>query len=82
MPWLMDAATMGQGSQVSNPSGWTRSDVIALVTLLIGVPAAIVAAVALTTVAKRRCVFENSKLSFAISFASRSVVRFETKEIL
>jgi hypothetical protein len=58
---LIDAATVGQDSPTSTSSGWSRSDVIALVTLLIGIPAAIVAAVILKKAAKRRHWRGNSK---------------------
>lgn len=34
---------MGDSSQVSNSTGWTKSDVMALLALLVGSPAAIAA---------------------------------------
>lgn len=42
---LIGIVAMGDDSQMSNSSGWTKSDVMALLALIIGLPAAFAAVI-------------------------------------
>lgn len=65
---LIRTVAMGDSSQMSNPTGWTKSDVLALLALLVGLPAAIVAVIVIPAVWKRHCHRRRGELStFAIS---------------
>lgn len=52
---LICTVAMEDSTQTPNSNGWTKSDVLALLALAIGFPAAIVAVIVIPAVWKRHC---------------------------
>lgn len=71
---LIGTVVIGDNSPMSIPTGWTKSDVIALMALVVGLPAAMVAVIVIPAVWKRHCWRrrgESSTFAVSVSFCQR-----------
>lgn len=67
---LIGSVAMGDSYQSANPTGWTKSEVIELLALIVGFPAAIVAVMVISAMWKRHRRRRRGELfTFAVSFS-------------